>query len=118
MTTEYDHDSYIKKIRNSVIDEEKDMFPWPMQYPLMSATQDLHTHMAHFYYMFDHQINPDIGSTIDDMQNMFKNIKAYDLFNIDPANISKVPIKEHVSVLYKFDRMIDTSVKYYLYYSN
>ena len=68
------------------------------------------------YYMFDLQLNQDIGSSSGDLHNILIGIDAYKLFNVDHTNIVHLPIKEHASILYKID--YDDSNKWYIYYSN
>ena len=109
---------YIDNIRSEII--KTDMFEFPMVYPqLGDKIEDVHTHMAHLYYMFDGQINKNVGSVPRNIYNIFRNSDAFKLFGVDERKISDIPINLHYSVLYKFDRTyIDKTVKHYLYYSN
>ena len=64
---------YIERLRSEEVANEKKNGIWPTEYPKMDGTFHTRTHMAHFYYMFDHMINPDIGSDRHDITSQNQN---------------------------------------------
>jgi len=66
------------------------------------------------YYLFDHTINENIGST-SEKRSYLRNILELDnLFSIESKNIYDVGIDGHSTILYKFE----FNSKKYIYYSN
>ena len=115
-----DHNTIMPHI-NRLREESKDYFSSNgayehTTYPLLHRSSDLYIHMGPIYYMFDHIITKNIGASKDDMFKLFHGLNAFDMFNIYPNDIIFVPIKQHASVLYRFN--FDEKAKYYLYYSN